>query len=81
MPVMGANYTNETASQIQARELLATQVQNEVQVRNLLTASTNLAVATLVTTNLAACKTAGTIVEISPGLIQDIAGNITNKHK
>jgi len=81
MPVIGPCYTGESASQIQARELLATQVQNEVQLRNLLNSSSNPAVAALVTTNIAACKTAGTVVEIAPSLVFDAAGNIGNKHK
>jgi len=78
---MGPCYTGETPTQIAARELLATQVQNEVQIRNLLAAVSSPARDLLVTTNLANCKAAGTVVEIFPGTIQDIAGNVSNKHK
>ncbi len=85
MPQIGANYTNESAAQIQARELYTTQVQNEVQLRNLLSASnsspSNAAVSTLVTANIAAAQAAGYLIEIAPSVTIDSSGNVSHKHK
>ncbi len=85
MPQIGANYTNESAAQIQARELNTKQVQNEVQLRNLLIAANstpgNAAVAALVTANISAAQAAGYLIEISPSLTIDSSGNVSSKHK
>ncbi len=85
MPQIGANYTNESAAQIQARELNTKQVQNEVQLRNLLIASHsnpgNPAVSGLITANISAAQAAGYLIEISPSLTVDASGNVSNRHK
>ncbi len=81
MPVMGPCYTGETPSQIAARETYNANTQNEVQLRNLLAAGPSPLRDVIVAANLATCKAAGTVVEISPSTTQDAFGIISNKHK
>jgi hypothetical protein len=85
MPVIGSCYTGETASQIQARELQVTQINNEVQIRNLLISShanpASKTINALISANVSAAEASGYLIEIAPSLTIDAAGNVSNKHK